>query len=134
MAKQNNQTINFYQNYEIKDLNKSYFVKINIDYSLLGSVSKILYQPLSLKIIFDLEDGTSREFRAVNSILKSGVIVNPFVESDEDYEMFFKGETNQLKKIKSFRIEPLYDNYFEKLNLLNYSEPSKIETYEFSIK
>ena len=70
-------------------LTKSYFIKINIDYSLLGSVSKIIYQPLSLKIIFDLDDGTSREFRAVNSILKSGVIVNPFVESDEDYQSVF---------------------------------------------
>ena len=134
LGEQENQTINFYQNYEIKDLNKSYFVKINIEYSLFGSVSKIIYQPLSLKIIFDLDDGTSREYRAVNSILKSGVIVNPFVESDEDYEAFFKGETNQLKRIKSFRLEPLYDNYFEKLNLLNYIEPSKIETYEFLLK
>lgn len=125
--------INFYQNYELKDLSKSYFIKIKIDYSLPGSILKIIYQPLSLKLIFNLDDGTSRELRAVNAILKGGVIVNPFVETDDDYEKFFKDETDQLKKIKSFHVEPLYNNNFEKLNLLNYTEPIKIETYEFSI-
>lgn len=129
-----NAAINFYEDYTIKDLNKMYFVKIKIDYSLLGKLSRIFYQPLRLKIVFTLDDGTTREYRAVNPILESGVIVNPFVESDDDYEKFFKGEINQLKKIKSFRFVPFYEGNFEKPNLLNYREPIKIESHELSIK
>ncbi len=127
------EAIRFYENYEIKNLNAMYFLKIKIDYSPLGKISKILYQPLPIKIVLNLDDGATKEFRAVRPILESGVIVNPLVESDEDYECFFKGETNALKKIKSFRIEPFYDGYFKKPNLLNYEEPFKIEAYKFSI-
>ena len=125
--------INFYQDYMLEDLNKTYFVKVNIDYSLLGNASKFLYQPLILKMIFNLDDGTTREFRAVVPIVKSGVLINPFVETDADYESFFKGETIPLKKIKSLRFEPFYDNKFQKLNLLNYREPFKLELHEFSV-
>lgn len=128
-----NATITFYEDFAVKDLNKMYLVKVKIDYSMFGKISRILYQPLRLKIVFTLDDGTTREFRAVNPILESGVIVNPFVETDEDYEKFFKGETQSLKKIKSFRLEPFYDGNFEKLNLLNYKEPIKIESHELSI-
>ena len=127
-------SINFYQNYGIRDPNKLYLAKIKIDYSLLGKFSKFLYQPLNLKITLSLEDGTNRQFRAVVPVLESGVLLTRFVESDEDYEKFFSGETASLKKIRSFRIQPVYDNEFEKLNLLNYKEPIKIELQEVSIK
>jgi hypothetical protein len=125
-----NETLNFSQNYALPDPNKTYLCQIDLDYSALGNLSKFLYQPLNLKIVFALDDGREREFRAVVPILKSGVVINPLIESDVDHEMFFSGRTESLKKIKSFRLEPFYRNYFEKLNLLNYREPVKIEVRE----
>ena len=125
-----NRTISMNQEYFVENSDMSYLAKINIDYSCLGNVSRVLYQPLSLQIVFTLTDGTVREHRAVVPILEGGVIINPLVETTADYELFFRGENEKLKKVRSFRLEPALKNGFEGLNEMNYKDPMRIESRE----
>lgn len=93
------------EDYLLEDVNKSYFIKIQADYSLLGKASRILYKPFQISIIFTLEDGSTRQYRAIAPILRSGVLINPLIENDEDFFNFIKGgSVTEAKKIKSFKI------------------------------
>jgi len=125
--------INLNQNYEIPDVNKTYYAKITIKYSALGDICRMLYQPLQLRMIVNLSDGTEREFRPVPSILESGVILNPYVETTRDYELFFDERAVELRKIKSLRFEPLYKGTLRSLNELNYTEPIVLEMREMTL-
>jgi hypothetical protein len=125
--------IHLNQNYEIPDVNKTYYAKITIKYSALGDICRMLYQPLQLRMILNLSDGTEREFRPVPSILESGVILNPYVETTRDYELFFDERAVELRKIKSLRFEPLYKGTLRSLNELNYTEPIVLEMREMTL-
>ena len=91
--------------YDLKDTNKIYFIKMNIEYSLLGKGLRFAYKPFIISIIFTLEDGSERRHRVVIPIYKDGIMVNPYIEKEKDLFNFITGNRSAEKKIKSFRFE-----------------------------
>jgi hypothetical protein len=100
------ETIKFNDVYTLKDTNKSYFIKAEINYSILGKLVRAAYKPYFVEIVFTLEDGTQKWHRVIVPILKSGVLINPLIEDEKDFYNLVKGnEMPSNKKIKSFRFD-----------------------------
>ena len=100
------QSIKFAEEYPLADSTKSYFIKIKVNYTLLGKAIRVLYKPFQIVINFTLEDGSTRRCKAIVSVLESGVLVNPIIEEEKDFFNFVQGiPVPETKKIKSFRIE-----------------------------
>ena len=100
------ETLKLNDAYFLKDTNKSYFIKIDIDYSYFGKLVRTAYKPFLLAIYFTLEDGTERRYKAVVPILKNGVLINPLIENETDFLNLIQGNpVPDGKKIKSFRID-----------------------------
>jgi hypothetical protein len=55
------------------------YAEIAIEYSWLGKLARILFQPPTLKATIQLEDGTSKTGRAVKTIVNGGIFINKFV-------------------------------------------------------
>ena len=129
----NTTTFRLGEDYELPDPNKSYYMKVKIAYSLFGQFSRLVFQPLPLKLHLDLSDGGQREFRVVPSMLASGVIFNPLIETTGDYESLIEGNINNARTIRRFRLLPEYEGALESLNAMTYAEPFKIEISEMNI-
>jgi hypothetical protein len=99
------------QDHLLKDSNKTYFIKADINYSFFGKVVRFLFKPSQLFIAFTLEDGTVRLHRLVAPVLKTGVVINPLIENEADFLDFAGGVRGrggsrppENKRIKSFKI------------------------------
>jgi hypothetical protein len=99
-------SIKLNEEYVLEDGNKSYFIKIDINYSLHGKLVRFAYKPFPILISFTLQDGSTRQHKAVVPILKNGVLINPVIEEEKDFFNFVKGiPAAESKKFKSFHIE-----------------------------
>lgn len=127
--------VKFDEEYFLKDTSKSYFIKIDIDYSLFGKAVRTLYKPVPLNMIFTLENGTIHERRIIIPILRNGVLINPFIEDEEDFFNLAKGISNtSVKRIKSFKIKsPNADSRIERNISNTYVKEIKLSVSEFSI-
>jgi hypothetical protein len=79
----------------------------DVEYSLLGKLQRLLYQPPQLFITLVAEDGTAQTFKAIVPILKGGVIINKFIPPSDNYEemetfITFNGALN--KRIVQYKI------------------------------
>lgn len=63
------------QSYSIQDPSKSYLIKFDINYSFIGKLIRLVYQPYEIKIEFLFEDASTVEHRAILPIVKNGVII-----------------------------------------------------------
>jgi len=71
--------------------------KFNFEYSFLGKVSKLLFQPPYLYCKLTYSDGSFGHFRVIPTILKSGVIVNKKITTNNELKTFFEnGGKNNL--------------------------------------
>ena len=126
-------SMDLYQNFDIPDTDKMYYARLNLDYSALGYMARLVFQPLRLKIVFSLSDGSERAFRLIRPIAKSGVVINPFVETTDDYDLFYEGLNGGLRKVKSFRIEPTEQRKLRSAAELMYTRPFLVELWEMKI-
>lgn len=122
------------EEYVLKDPNKSYFIRMDVEYSLLGKALRFAYKPFLIWINFKLEDGSIFRHRVIIPILKDGVTVNPYIENENDLYNFMTGEQSAQKKIKSFRFETTSStailNY---VAVKSYDETIKLSISEISI-
>lgn len=81
------------------------FSRFFIDYTLGGNVNKFLYQPPALKIIFTLENNETKTFKAIKPILNAGVVINKFINSEQEFQLLMLSEGRISPNIKKIRIE-----------------------------
>ncbi|HZE86128.1 MAG TPA: hypothetical protein VE035_17535, partial [Puia sp.] len=68
-----------------------------------------------LKIIFTLENDEMISYRAVKPILEGGVLVNKYIDSEEEFQILMESGGRLNSNIKKIRIEADHDNSgFEK--------------------
>lgn len=79
--------------------------RIIIEYNLWGKLRRLLYQPPTIKIIFTLENGEIKIFRASKSILEGGVILNKFVDNEQDFQLLIQSDGKLNTNVKSVRFE-----------------------------
>lgn len=80
--------------------------KIFVDYNLWGKMQRLFYQPPALQITFTLDNNDTRTFRAIQPILAGGVIINKYVESDPEFQLFMQADGRLNASVKKIRIEP----------------------------
>ena len=123
------------EEYFLKDPNKSYFIKMDVEYSPLGKAIRFAYKPFLFWINFTLEDGTVFRHRVVVPAYRDGVLINPYIEDASDLFNFVTGAPAERKKIKSFRFETSSStailNY---VAVKSYDETIKLSVSEFSVK
>ncbi len=73
------------------------FINTDIEYSLLGSVVRAIYQPPRLKVTFQFEGGEERTYNAPVSIVRGDGLINKFVPTinSAEYLFLFGGKFNK---------------------------------------
>ncbi|KQV44885.1 hypothetical protein [Duganella sp. Root336D2] len=93
--------------------NKALYAKINLQKSVLGSLSNTLLKPSQLEIRVTTANGIEKKYRMIASMAAAGFVLSPLVESTEDFGLLYAG-TNFLKgkAVASISIEPVGRNIF----------------------
>lgn len=127
--------IKFEENYVVPDTAKSYFIKFDVNYSLLGKGIRFAYKPFPTVMEFTFEDGSTRDFRVIVPALKNGVLINPFIENETDFFDFAEARANtSAKKIKSFRLKLVLPKALVRLiSKETYDQDIRISVSEISI-
>lgn len=128
--------VKFNEEYFLADTGKTYFLKADINYSAVGKIARFLYKPFQLEIAFTLEDGTTRRHRLVNSTLKDGVFINPYIENEADYCDFVeRRRLPENKRIKSFKIVLESPSAFvQNIAAKTFDAPLRLSVSEMSIE
>jgi hypothetical protein len=76
--------------------NAPYRMMANLEYSVWGKLCRLLFQPPYMYCTIYYTDGTQKEFRVIDKILKGGVIVNKRVTTQKELLTFYTygGEKN----------------------------------------
>jgi hypothetical protein len=82
------------------------FSRLFIRYNMLGKIRRLFYQPPILKVTFTLEDGQTRTFRAIKPILEDGVILNKYVDDNNEFQVLLQSGGLLNTNVRSVRIEP----------------------------
>jgi hypothetical protein len=69
------------------------FGYVDLDYSTLGRLMKIVYKPSAAYIQFKFKDGSqSPKFRLIPDIARNGILVSQYVSDASDLSQIFQGE------------------------------------------
>jgi hypothetical protein len=71
------------------------YAEIDVQKTLFGELVSAFYKPPQLHITTTLKDGTSKTFRFVASMARSGFIVTPLIENAGEFGLLF-GDEEQL--------------------------------------
>lgn len=96
--------INIDQEYFLENADKIYFIKFNLNYSVFGKVLRTIYRPIPINIEFRLKDGSIKENRVLLPVLNTGVLINPYIENELDFQNLLN-RTEAAKKIVSFKLK-----------------------------
>jgi hypothetical protein len=82
------------------------FVRLNIQPSLRGRVTSLLYKPSQLQIRVYLKNGQQKVFRLIAGMSKSGFFISPLVESTAEFGLLFSPATAlESKLVYAFTVE-----------------------------
>ncbi|MDW8319363.1 MAG: hypothetical protein RMN53_16155 [Anaerolineae bacterium] len=90
---------------EIEDHAGLQMMRAQVDYSLLGKLVRLLFQPARLQVRIEFSDGEVRTYRAIPTILQGGVLINRFVESLEQAEDFFGNRGQGGRTVKKLMLQ-----------------------------
>ena len=103
----------FGEEVEIKNGEEILFTEFEIKPSLLGKLVTIFYKPSQLQIDVTLNDGSTRNFRIISSMVESGFVISPLIENAEEFKLLYGKEKSLRNKIvKSFKISQRGDYGF----------------------
>jgi len=86
------------------------FTEISIKKSVIGKLVEIFYKPSQLQISINLEDGTTKTYRIIPGMAKSGFLISPLIENTAEFESLYNGiDSLPRKKVKSISIAPVSD-------------------------
>jgi hypothetical protein len=74
------------------------YAKINIEYSLLGKLRRLLFQPPTLMATIQFEDGSKKTARAIKTIVNGGIFLNKYVSRTNrstDAFLTYNGKQNK---------------------------------------
>jgi hypothetical protein len=87
----------------ITSSNSLQLASVEIRYNLFGKLRRIFFKPPSITVTITLENGEVYTYKGITTILKGGVIINKYIDSNDELEIFMnsKGELNtNISKIK----------------------------------
>ncbi|MCB0310460.1 MAG: hypothetical protein KDD42_04460 [Bdellovibrionales bacterium] len=90
-----------HQKIKMSDSNELTLMNIEANLNWIGKLRRIFFQPPKIEIVFRLTDGSKHVFRAIEPIIRGGVITNPFISNIDQAEKFFTGKTENLPQVRS---------------------------------
>jgi len=83
--------------------NSLIYAELDIEQTIPGKILSMLYKPPELHIKADLADGSTKMYRMISGMGKSGFIISPLIENTGEFTYLF-GDSGQLnsKRVKSF--------------------------------
>jgi hypothetical protein len=84
------------------------YVEIDIKPTVLGRVMNVLFKTSEMRILVQLNNGQSRDYRITPSMAKSGFILSPLIENTNDFKKLIPKENRStLNLVRSFSITPV---------------------------
>ena len=80
------------------------FTRIRVHYDTWGRIKRFFFRPPGLSITFTLTNGDSSTYRAVTTLLEGGVIINKFIDTNEEFELLMRAQGSLNTDIKKIRL------------------------------
>jgi hypothetical protein len=90
---------------EIPEGHQLMFSEISTEYSAVGKVKRLFYKPPSLKITFTLDNGEQRTFTAIKPILAGGVLLNRFIDSEQEFNLLMNNHGASNSRVRKVRLD-----------------------------
>ena len=81
------------------------FITADIEYTLPGRLARFFYQPRLLWVTVEFEDGETRRFRAIKTMVNDQALVDPFFETLDDAETYLGSLGSDSRRVKRIRFE-----------------------------
>lgn len=83
------------------------FAEITLKRNFLGDVSNAFFKPGMLALHLTLKNGSTKKYRIVSGMAKSGFVISPLIEDTKDFSSVFANSSfSSEKEVASFSIEP----------------------------
>lgn len=97
-------TVKFGQWINVPDFgNEFLYARIETSYSIIGKIKSLFYQTPVLNVRIAPVGEKGRVYRAVQTTLSSGVLINKFVPGTADAAYFFSNNPGGLKDVRRFK-------------------------------
>jgi len=84
------------------------FAEVTLKPTLAGQVSTALFNPPQLHAVIELSNGKTGKYRVVSSMMKTGFLLSPFVETTEEFASLAKESKDSHDNVESISISPSY--------------------------
>ena len=99
VVKSESGSVKFEERIELTKTNELQVGYLNVEYSFIGKIIRVLYQPPDLNVTQFLDDGAHFSFRCVQPNVRDGIIVNRFVPNKDSAELaLFVNSNGTLSK------------------------------------
>jgi hypothetical protein len=88
-------------------------LKLEVQYSTLGKLCRLFFQPPYLYCEVTYEDGRKENFRVIDKILKGGILINRKVTTQKDLATFYTSKGTQNQQIVQIQFWAKYPWGFE---------------------
>ena len=80
------------------------YARFFIRYDRKGKLSRLIDQPPGLQIVLTLVDGSTRTYHISKPMLEDGIIVNKFVDDQEEFQLLMQGQGRLTPDVRKIRI------------------------------
>ena len=86
------------------------YAEVDLEPTLAGKVLTELFSPPQLKIVVGLHDGSTRTYRTVSEMMKTGFILSPLVKDTEEFSLLVNQDEvrNDAAQVDRISISPVY--------------------------
>jgi hypothetical protein len=96
------------------------FTRFIIERDWRGKIHSLVYQPPALLMVYTLKDGEVRNFRALKPIIEDGIVLNKYVNSTSEFQLFLLSDGQLNEDVDSVRLEPTAQRgYRPKITMIN---------------
>lgn len=118
------------------DINGLIWVEIEIKHTLLGRLMRFLFKlpELSVKVI--LNDGEEKVFRIIPEMIKTGFLLSPLVENNDDFIELMKEDQHLIKRKGIYATSLMIENWWNlgSKSSLFFSDGFKVRYYEINLQ
>ncbi len=116
-------TFRFGEEIKISHSDKPVQMNINIEYSFLGKIIRLFFQPPYFYCNVTYKNGSKIRYRVIDKILKGGVLINKKVNTNADALAFFSNQNHKNLQVSSISFytrfkwgfKPNFDGVFKEI-------------------
>jgi hypothetical protein len=72
--------------------------EIELEPTLLGKLATTFFKPTQVRVSVKLSDGTTRDYRLLSKIMRTGFVLSPLVENTSDFASLMRGDRSSLRQ------------------------------------